>query len=113
MEVDLGGTFAVTSEVIVTIEADAFTSDVTTQIIAGSKEVHEIILSGTFEDDTLTMLDSPFTIEVGEVSEDFLLSGTATIDGDSLTGSGTFTSSFDGGEPFPGSYTITDATLVE
>ncbi len=54
----------------------------TTQIIAGGREVHEIPLAGTF-------------------------------DGNSLTGSGTFTSSFDRGKPYPGRYTITDATVVD
>lgn len=113
VDVDLGGVFEVTSEAIITIEDETFSSDVTTQIIAGGKEVHEIPLAGTFDGTTLTMEDTPFSIVVGGVTEDFLLSGTAVIDGDALTGSGTFTSSFDGGKPFPGSYTITDATLLE
>lgn len=113
VDVDLGGVFEVTSEAIITVEGDAFNAEVTTQIIAGGKEVHEVPLAGTFDGTTVTMEDTPFSIVVGEVPEDLLLSGTVVIDGDSLTGSGTFTTSIDGGRPFPGSFTITDATLLE
>ena len=113
VDVDLGGVFDVTADVVIEIDMADFTAAVVTQDIAGQPEMHDIPLTGTVEGTTLTMSDSPFTIDVGGVIEDFLVSGTATIDGDSLTGSGTFTSSFDGGKPIPGSYTITNATLVE
>ncbi|MEM6294170.1 MAG: hypothetical protein AAGA54_23020 [Myxococcota bacterium] len=113
VEVDLGGTFEVTSEVVIEIEDGAFSSDVMTLIIAGGKEVHEIPLAGAVDGNTLTMLDSPFSIVVGGVQEDFLLSGQAVIEDGTITGGGDFTSSFDGGKPFPGSFTILGATLVE
>ena len=113
VEVDLGGTFEVTSQVVIEIEDGTFSSDVMTLIIAGGREVHEIPLAGAVDGGTLTMLDSPFSIVVGGVQEDFLLSGEAVLEDGTITGGGTFTSSFDGGKPFPGSFTILDATPVE
>lgn len=113
VDVDLGGVFPVTATAVVGVDGDVFTADVVTETIGGQPEVHEIPLSGTIDGTTATLVDSPFSITVGGVTEDILVSGTATVEGDTLTGSGTMTVSIDGGEPIPGSYTVTDATLVE
>lgn len=110
--VDFGGEFDVTADVQIAVVDENFTSDVVTILIAGQPEEHEIPLVGTSDGDSLTMLDSPFSITVGEVTEDFLLSGEVSFSDGTLVGGGDFTASIDGGDPFAGTFTITSATIV-
>ncbi len=111
--VNLGGEFDVTADTTITVTRGSFDADVVTVNIAGAPEEHMIPLAGTVDGETLTMTDSMFSIEVGGVPEDVSVSGTATITADNLTGSGDFTTAIDGGEPFPGTWAIVNATLVE
>jgi hypothetical protein len=113
--VDLGGEFAVTADVIFHFNADAFTADVTTLLIAGAPEEHRILISGTRSGDTLTVTDAQFMIVVGPegmaVAETIELDGTFTIDGDNLSGTGSFNTTPEGGGSFPGTLSAT-ATRV-
>ena len=87
--VDLGGTFQVLATAKFGIDGSSLTAEITTTQIGGAAESHTFIVAGIISDKTLTVINDQFYIDNGGGNESVTItSGTHTIDGSNLSGSG-------------------------
>jgi hypothetical protein len=87
--VNLDGTFSATADVGLIISGTSFSADVTTKKISGIDEPHALTFQGVFSGTTGTFSNLNFTLTVGTATETLTVSGSFSINGDAMTGSGT------------------------
>lgn len=89
---DLGGTFQITADATITITNTTFVADITTNQIGGVAEEHQFQITGTVDDNRLTVLNSEFELMMNnEIEYVTLTTGAIDINGAQLTGTGTMT----------------------
>lgn len=89
---DLGGAFQITADATITITNDTFVADITTIQIGGAAEEHQFQITGTADNDKLTVLNSEFELMMNnEIEYVTLTTGTIDLNGNQLTGTGTMT----------------------
>jgi hypothetical protein len=94
--VNMDGTFPVTADLVLTTNGVLFTAALTTKLIGGAPEVHNITVSGTINGTTYTVTNQSFSITVGGTLETFTMNASFLISGNSFSGSGTLTGSHSG-----------------
>jgi hypothetical protein len=87
--VNLDGAFPVTADFILVVNTASYYAEITTKKIAGADEPHVVSFTGVINGTTGTITNQVFTVTVGTDIETVTLNGTFTINGNSLTGSGT------------------------
>jgi hypothetical protein len=107
--VDLSGSFQVIATAKFSIDGSSLTAEITTTQIGGAAESHTFIIAGILSDNTLTVTNDQFFVDSGSDSESVTITtGTHTIDGSDLTGSGTISVIPAGmSTAIPGTYTVT------
>lgn len=109
--VDLGGEFEVKADVVFTLMTSTFEATVTTTEIAGQPEEHTTMLTGTRDGDNLTLsANQVFNVTPpgGDEEKVTIKSGTITLSGNTLTGSGVMEVDFqDGSDPIEGNFSAT------
>jgi len=105
VSVDLGGAFTVLATAKITYSGTGFTAVVTTSKIGGAAEVHNMTMPGMVTGQTHSVSGQQFTITVGTTTETVNVTGTFTINGNTLSGSGTMTVD-NGGGPMNGTFTV-------
>lgn len=105
--VDLGGEFTVTATADISTDGNTFTADITTIEIAGNSEVHNVTISGAVEnDDTLVIDNQTFNVIIGNDTNTVVISGTATISDDTISGSGTISETIPNVGTVDGTFTL-------
>ncbi len=87
--VNLDGVFPVTADLVLSVNGVLYSAQVTTKKIAGADEVHVVTLSGPFSGSTGTVTNQVANITTPSGPETITLNGSFTINGNSLTASGT------------------------
>lgn len=89
---DLGGDFQIIADAVITISNETFTADITTIQIGGAAEEHQFQITGTVDNDRLTVLNSEFELMMNnEIEYVTLTTGAIDLNGNQLTGTGTMT----------------------
>ena len=111
--VDLGGTFPVVATGVATVNGSSLSIAITTSTIGGAAEVHNFTITGAVSGDTWTVTNSQFSINSGGGDENITITtGTHTISGSSLTGSGNVSVVPVGDTTsMPGTYTVTGTKI--
>ncbi len=97
-EMDLGGTFPVTGNIQLAVPGmgNTFSARITTELIGGGPEVHVIDVQGTIDGNKYTFSNQTSTIVVGGATEKVTTGGAFTVEGYTMSGSGTIKVEMDG-----------------
>jgi hypothetical protein len=93
---NLGGPFPVTADLVLTINGGSYSAVLTSKLIAGQIEIYHTTMNGTFDGTTGSITNQVINITVGGTPETFTVNGSFTINGNSLTTSGSFVGTYTG-----------------
>ncbi|MCF8357488.1 MAG: T9SS type A sorting domain-containing protein [Prolixibacteraceae bacterium] len=109
---DFGGTFQVTADATLITSGSVFTIHLTTKEIAGTEEVHNITFEGTHDNGVYTISNNSFN-PFDDETEVTLHNAVFTVDGDNLTGEGSFSETIPGIGEINGTLTATGTKTGE
>ncbi len=109
-QMDMDGKYAITGTATITFNGTEATCNITTDMVAGVTEVHNIVIKGVSPDGkTIGFTNVSFSTTLPDKSTEQITNGTGVlvIDGNSLHGTGTFKALINGEISTDGSLAVT------